>query len=235
MKHESQNSLMSEVSSENTPKTRRHRDPDDPAKKKARQRRYHLRKEYEASGDAFLFTECRECGASIKPSYKRGFCANDGKCRDAFFKKVQVRGFVRIKHQISDLPTVSLLPVKTPARVIGSPRWDSPKRRLAIPANGMLSVLFPQDEPLFATDSNAESAFVYKRTWKEREQTALSVLFPHDEPLFAFRVSDWLLQPTRITKAKPKAQIDSSSREVIAKERRKKRRPRLFPPCVGVS
>jgi hypothetical protein len=178
--------LKHEVSSENTPKTRRHRHPDDPAKKSARNLRHRIKAQQKNHPHAVLFTLCRECGASIKPSYKRGFCANGGKCRDAFFKKVQVRGFVRIKHQISDLPTLSLLPVKTPARIIGAPRWDSPSRRLGIPANGMLSVLFPQDEPLFAIFSQS-LPLPPKRTWKEREQTALSVLFPNDEPLFAIQ------------------------------------------------
>jgi len=87
---------MSEVSSENTPKKRRHRKPDDLAKKSARNLRHRIKNQRKKNPHAVLFSECRECGASIKPSYKRGFCANDGKCRDAFFKNVQVTRIVPI-------------------------------------------------------------------------------------------------------------------------------------------
>ena len=53
---------------------------------------------YEASGDAWLFTHCRECGASITPSFRRGFCARatGKKCRTLFFKKVQVPTLCRL-------------------------------------------------------------------------------------------------------------------------------------------
>jgi hypothetical protein len=57
-----------------------------------KQRRYRLRKQqrvWEASGNAWLFIECRECGKPIKPSFQRGFCPG-GQCNQAFFEKVQV-------------------------------------------------------------------------------------------------------------------------------------------------
>jgi len=59
--------------------------------KKRRQRRYRLRQQSSAlGGKAVLHTRCRECGAPIKPSYLRGFCANGGTCRKAFFKRTHV-------------------------------------------------------------------------------------------------------------------------------------------------
>lgn len=60
-----------------------------------RKRRSRIRKLFEASGSAFLYVECRECGKPIKPSFKRGFCPG-GTCREAFFKKVQVPTVVRL-------------------------------------------------------------------------------------------------------------------------------------------
>jgi hypothetical protein len=62
-----------------------------------RQRRYRQRC-WERSGEAYLYTECRYCGAPIKPSYRRGFCpASTGrKCRKEFFKAVQVLGVIAI-------------------------------------------------------------------------------------------------------------------------------------------
>ena len=57
-----------------------------------KQRRYRLRKQqqaWEATGEAWLYIECRECGKAIKPSYRRGFCPG-GQCREAFFEKTQV-------------------------------------------------------------------------------------------------------------------------------------------------
>lgn len=57
----------------------------------SRQRRRRQRL-YEASGDAFLFIVCRECGRPIEPSFKRGFCprSTGRACRKNFFKTVQV-------------------------------------------------------------------------------------------------------------------------------------------------
>jgi len=49
-----------------------------------RQRRSRARRMYEASGDAYLFTNCRQCDAPIKPSFSRGFCPG-GACRKRFF------------------------------------------------------------------------------------------------------------------------------------------------------
>jgi hypothetical protein len=60
-----------------------------------KQRRYRLRRDYENSGEALLFTECRHCSAPIKPSYKRGFCPG-GACREQFFRDVQVRRVIPI-------------------------------------------------------------------------------------------------------------------------------------------
>jgi hypothetical protein len=60
-----------------------------------RQRRYRLRKQYEASGNANLYVACQECDAAIKPSYRRGFCPGGG-CRKLFYKKVQVTRVCRI-------------------------------------------------------------------------------------------------------------------------------------------
>ena len=61
-------------------------------KSNALRQRRHRQRLYEASGDAFLFTECHECGRSITPSFRRGFCSrNTGRsCHKNFFKKVQV-------------------------------------------------------------------------------------------------------------------------------------------------
>jgi hypothetical protein len=50
-----------------------------------RQRRSRARRMYEASGDAYLFTNCRQCDAPIKPSFSRGFCPG-GACRKRFFR-----------------------------------------------------------------------------------------------------------------------------------------------------
>jgi hypothetical protein len=66
-----------------------------PSAEAVKQRRHRLRKQFEESGNAFLFIECRECSKPIKPSYKRGFCPG-GACRNVFFKKVQVRTVVRL-------------------------------------------------------------------------------------------------------------------------------------------
>ena len=62
-----------------------------------RQRRRRQRL-YEASGDAFLFIVCRECGRPIEPSFKRGFCprSTGRTCREKFFKKVQVPTVCRL-------------------------------------------------------------------------------------------------------------------------------------------
>jgi hypothetical protein len=60
-----------------------------------RQHRLRIRRAFEASGKAFLYLECRECGKPIKPSFQRGFCPG-GACREAFFKKVQVLTVVRL-------------------------------------------------------------------------------------------------------------------------------------------
>lgn len=62
-----------------------------------RQRR-HRQRIYEASGEAFLFTTCRECGKPIEPSFKRGFCprSTGRTCRKNFFKKVQVLTVCRL-------------------------------------------------------------------------------------------------------------------------------------------
>jgi hypothetical protein len=117
--------------------------PEDAAKvrRAERNRRHYLkRQQLQASGEAFLFTECRECGKPIEDSYTRGFCPG-GACRKAFFKKVQVRSWVKIKQQVSEPPTLSLLPVTTPARVAGAPE-SLPGRR------GKISTLPQWEEPV---------------------------------------------------------------------------------------
>ena len=60
--------------------------------------RHRARKLLEASGEAILCTECRECGAKIEPSYLRHFCprSTGRNCRKAFFKKIQVPHFVDV-------------------------------------------------------------------------------------------------------------------------------------------
>lgn len=67
-------------------------------KSNAERQRQFRQREYEAKGDAWLFTACRECGKPIAPSFKRGFCpGNSGKnCREKFFKKIQVRSWFPI-------------------------------------------------------------------------------------------------------------------------------------------
>jgi hypothetical protein len=70
-----------------------------------KQRRYRLRKQqraWEATGEAWLFTECRECGKSIKASYRRGFCPG-GSCKKAFFEKVQVPQVLYLDTQTRDI------------------------------------------------------------------------------------------------------------------------------------
>lgn len=68
-----------------------------------RQRRYRQRC-WERSGEAWLFVVCRQCGAPIKPSYKRGFCPG-GKCRTEFFELVQVPNVVRITWEMHNIST----------------------------------------------------------------------------------------------------------------------------------
>jgi hypothetical protein len=70
-------------------------------KTRLRVARHRGRKLLKASGEACLYTHCRECARPIEPSYLRGFCprtvlAEDGKpeqrqCRKNFFARVQVR------------------------------------------------------------------------------------------------------------------------------------------------
>jgi hypothetical protein len=70
-----------------------------PSAAAVKQRRYRLRREFETSGKAPLYTHCRECGAPIKHSYRRGFCLG-GSCKRAFFRKVQVTQVVKIKRPV---------------------------------------------------------------------------------------------------------------------------------------
>jgi hypothetical protein len=65
--------------------------------------RHRARKLLETSGEAKLYTHCRECARPIEPSFLRAFCprivlAEDGKpeqrqCRKNFFARVQVCRF----------------------------------------------------------------------------------------------------------------------------------------------
>jgi hypothetical protein len=73
-----------------------------------RQRRYRLRKQYEASGNANLYVACRECDAAIKPSYRRGFCPG-GACRKLFYKKVQVTHVCRVTRAAAQLSEAILV------------------------------------------------------------------------------------------------------------------------------
>lgn len=70
----------------------------DPECNALRQRRFRIRRRFESTGEAWLFTHCRECGAPIEPSFRRGFCprATGRKCRKKFFEKVQVPTVVRV-------------------------------------------------------------------------------------------------------------------------------------------
>jgi len=70
----------------------------EPKSNALRQRRLRIRRRFEATGEAWLFTHCRECGAPIEPSFSRGFCprTTGRACRKEFFKKVQVRGWLTI-------------------------------------------------------------------------------------------------------------------------------------------
>jgi hypothetical protein len=60
-----------------------------------KQREYRLRQQHKARPFRVFHEACRECGHPIKPSYVRQFCPG-GKCRDAFFKKVQVPTVVAV-------------------------------------------------------------------------------------------------------------------------------------------
>jgi len=60
-----------------------------------KQRDYRLRQQHAERPFRVLHETCRECGHPIKPSYVRQFCPG-GKCRAAFFKKVQVSTVVAI-------------------------------------------------------------------------------------------------------------------------------------------
>jgi len=209
-------------------KTRRQRKPDDPGTKRARQRKYRLLKQAKANPHKPWHDHCHQCNRPIKLSQHRMFCKGGG-CKKAFGAALRgpsaVLRVVPIKHQISSPlmeGDLSLLPVKESARVMGAPRWDSPKRRHGMPATGMLSALFPNDEPLFAIFSPS----LPNRTWKEPEVIAVSVLFPFDEPLFTRRLSDWFMQPKWVTKVQAAVRINPLSREEASV-----RRPLLFPPC----
>ena len=61
-----------------------------------KQRAARLRKQKNERPFRVLHQACRECGRPIKPSYVRQFCPG-GKCRTAFFKKVQVTTWVEVK------------------------------------------------------------------------------------------------------------------------------------------
>jgi hypothetical protein len=73
-----------------------------------RQRRYRLRKQYEASGNANLYVACQECEAAIKPSYHRGFCPG-GACRKRYYKRVQVTHVCRITRAAAQLSEAILV------------------------------------------------------------------------------------------------------------------------------
>jgi hypothetical protein len=79
-----------------------------------RQRRYRLRKEYEASGNANLYVVCQECNAAIKPSYRRGFCAG-GTCRKRHYKRVQVTHVCRVTRAAAQLSEAILAQGVRPA------------------------------------------------------------------------------------------------------------------------
>src|SRR5438270_1478251 len=55
--------------------------------------RYRLRKQrqWEASGEAFLYINCRFCGEAIKPSYSRGFCPRPKAPQDGKQKALSCR------------------------------------------------------------------------------------------------------------------------------------------------
>lgn len=79
-----------------------------------RQRRYRLRKQYEASGNANLYVACRECDAAINPSYRRGFCPG-GTCRESYYKRVQVSHMCRVTRSAADLSEAILAQRVRPA------------------------------------------------------------------------------------------------------------------------
>ena len=54
------------------------------------QRLYRLRKQHKERPFREFHVQCRECNLPIKPSYERPFCPG-GKCKRAFFNRVQVR------------------------------------------------------------------------------------------------------------------------------------------------
>jgi hypothetical protein len=62
-------------------------------------RRYRLKKQrdFQGSGEAFLYTECLHCAKKIKPtfSFSRGFCAG-GQCRKEYRKAVPIHRVVPI-------------------------------------------------------------------------------------------------------------------------------------------
>jgi hypothetical protein len=79
-----------------------------------RQRRYRLRKQYEASGNANLYVVCRECDATIKPSYCRGFCPG-GSCRKRYYTRVQVTCVCRVTRSAAQLSEAILIQGIRPA------------------------------------------------------------------------------------------------------------------------
>lgn len=72
-----------------------------------RQRQLRIRRRYEATGEAWLYTHCRECGTSIRPSFRRGFCPG-GKCRKLFLRRVQVPRVCRLTLLDQNLSTAVL-------------------------------------------------------------------------------------------------------------------------------
>ena len=79
-----------------------------------RQRRYRLRKQHEASGNANLYVACRECDAAINPSYRRGFCPG-GTCRKRYYKRVQVTRVCRVTRSAAQLSEAILVQGVRPA------------------------------------------------------------------------------------------------------------------------
>ena len=194
-------STRHEVCSADTSKNRRHRNPEDPVKKAARQRRHQLRKQ--APGNAVLFVECRECHAPIKPSYDRAFCPG-GECRKAWEDSIrprvtQVKRVIPIQHKESSrsetfvaLPHLSRVdPTEIEKRDLEKlsfrPRVSMRINLIRLPR----VVRTPKQEPVTLVVPVARL-----------EATPLSVLFPYDEPLFTLPESsrlDWKEQVRRDT------------------------------------
>jgi hypothetical protein len=143
--------LMPQVCPANRAKKRRQRKPD--INRSVRDRRARLQKQAKANPGKPWYVRCQHCNRPIKESQKRMFCEG-GECRKAFEAKQEsrVERVIPIKHKSSSRSeTLVFIPGFQPSRVPPRNSHGYPVRWHKIEEKSTtLSVLFPNDEPLFA-------------------------------------------------------------------------------------